>query len=114
MSSQCPEFANLSNMIFDAKAKLTDEEYMEMYRLLSEIKTFKCPEVPEVTPDHDHIFEGETTITLQVSMYNRDLGEAKDKVTRWRSYAIDLEIILLCVLCFTTLFYVDCARFKAT
>ena len=109
MTSQCPEFANLSDMIFDAKAKLTDEEYMEMYRLLSEIKTIKCP---EDTPDP--CFEGESTITLRVSMYNRELGEARDKATLWRTYATNLEVILVCVLCVAILFYADYyARFKA-
>lgn len=76
---QCPEFGEVSDILFDVKEKLSDEEYKEMYRLLGKIKAFQCPaEEPERLED----------------LWREDMRRSKE----WRHYAKGLEALVLCLL----------------
>ena len=88
MTSQCPEFSDFSNILFDVKEKLSDEEYMQLYDLLAKMKALKCPEV-ESEPD----FAGETTITMTCAFY-----ESETEATEaWKVYSKGLEATILCL-----------------
>ena len=75
MSTHCDD---LSNIIFDVKAKLSDDEYMEMYRLLQKVSESVQPNA--TVPDSgEEPWGDETTITLPVSMYKAEMLRASSR-----------------------------------
>lgn len=88
---QCPEFAEVSDILFDVKEKLSDQEYNDMYKLLGKIKAFQCP-AEEV--DREESFPGETVVTMTSDMLFEDMRRTK----AWRHYAKGLEATVLCLL----------------
>ena len=94
MTSQCPEFAEFSDMLFEVKEKLSDEEYRQMYGLLSKMKAFKCPE-----EETDPCFGGETTITMTAALWKSETKVAE----AWKVYSKGLEATILCLVA-TTMF----------
>mgnify|MGYP000332230559 FL=1 len=89
MDFQCPEFAEVSDILFDVKEKLSDQEYNDMYKLLGKIKAFKCPE-----EEADPCFAGQTTVTMTSDVLFEDMR----RTTAWRHYAKGLEASVLCLL----------------
>ena len=76
MSSQCPDFAEFSNLLFDVKEKLSDDEYMKLYGLLGKIQTLKYP-APVQWKQY----------------YNR----AVERTEAWKVYSKGLEATVLCL-----------------
>jgi len=94
MSTHCDD---LSNLIFDVREKLSDEEYIEMYRLLEQVSKSVRPPNSEALdePSHEEMWNGESTITLPVSMYKAEISRAESTATREARSAVQVCAIIL-------------------